>query len=41
VSQTDLPYRILVVTPQRILILDAGKTSVVKARGVVTELSRA
>jgi hypothetical protein len=34
-------YRILVVTPARILVLDAGKTSMKKARGVVTELPRA
>lgn len=34
-------YRIVVVTPQRILILDAGKISMSKARGVVTELPRA
>lgn len=34
-------YRIVVVTPQRILILDAGKTSMAKAKGVVTELPRA
>jgi hypothetical protein len=34
-------YRIFVVTPQRILILDAGKTSMAKAKGVVTELPRA
>jgi hypothetical protein len=33
-------YRILAVTPQRILVLDAGKTSFKKARGVVTELPR-
>lgn len=33
-------YRILVVTPTRILVLDAGKTSIKKARGVVTELPR-
>jgi hypothetical protein len=33
-------YRILVVTPARILVLDAGKTSMKKARGVVTELPR-
>lgn len=33
-------YRIFVVTPARILILDAGKTSMAKARGVVTELPR-
>jgi cytosine/adenosine deaminase-related metal-dependent hydrolase len=34
-------YRILVVTPSRILVLDAGKTSQKKARGVVGELPRA
>ena len=34
-------YRILVVTPQRIVILDAGKTSMAKAKGVVGELPRA
>jgi hypothetical protein len=33
-------YRILVVTPARILVLDAGRTSMKKARGVVTELPR-
>jgi hypothetical protein len=33
-------YRILVVTPARILVLDAGKTSMKKARGLVTELPR-
>lgn len=33
-------YRILVATPQRILILDAGRTSMKKARGVVGELPR-
>ena len=33
-------YRIVVVTEQRILILDAGKTSMKRARGVVTELPR-
>ncbi len=33
-------YRILVATPARILVLDAGKTSMKKARGVVTELPR-
>jgi hypothetical protein len=33
-------YRILVVTPARILVLDAGKTSMKKARGVVMELPR-
>lgn len=33
-------YRMLVVTPQRILILDTGKASMKKARGVVAELPR-
>jgi hypothetical protein len=33
-------YRILAVTPTRIVILDAGKTSMKQARGVVTELPR-
>ena len=33
-------YRILAVTPNRILVLDAGKTSMKRARGVVTELPR-
>jgi hypothetical protein len=33
-------YRIVVVTPQRILILDGGRVSMKKARGVVTELPR-
>jgi hypothetical protein len=33
-------YRIFVVTPGRILVLDAGKTSTKKARGVVAELPR-
>lgn len=33
-------YRILVVTPARILVLDAGKTSMKKAHDVVTELPR-
>ncbi len=33
-------YRILVVTPGRILVLDAGKRSMKKARGVVVELPR-
>jgi len=33
-------YRIVAVTPDRILVLDAGKTSMKKARGVVTELPR-
>jgi len=34
-------YRIVVVTPERILVLDAGKASIKQARGVVTELPRA
>jgi hypothetical protein len=34
-------YRILVVTPARILVLDAGRTSMKRARGVVMELPRA
>ncbi len=33
-------YRILAVTPDRILVLDAGKTSMKRARGVVLELPR-
>jgi hypothetical protein len=33
-------YRIFAVTPNRIVVLDAGKTSMKKARGVVTELPR-
>ena len=33
-------YRIFVVTPVRVLVLDAGKTSMKKARGVVAELPR-
>jgi hypothetical protein len=33
-------YRIVVVTPQRIVVLDAGKTSIKKARGVVAEVPR-
>jgi hypothetical protein len=33
-------YRIIAVTPARIVVLDAGKTSVKRARGVVTELPR-
>jgi hypothetical protein len=33
-------YRIIAVTPQRILVLDTGKVSMKKARGVVTELPR-
>jgi hypothetical protein len=33
-------YRIFVVTPARVLVLDAGKVSMKKARGVVTELPR-
>jgi hypothetical protein len=34
-------YRIFVVTPDRILILDAGKFGMSKAKGLVTELPRA
>jgi hypothetical protein len=34
-------YRIIAVTPARILVLDAGKTSMKTARGVVMELPRA
>jgi hypothetical protein len=33
-------YRILAVTPARIVVLDAGKTSMKTARGVVAELPR-
>ncbi len=33
-------YRIVVATPQRILVLDAGRASMKKARGVVAELPR-
>lgn len=33
-------YRIFAVTPKRILVLDAGKSSMKKARGVVAELPR-
>ena len=33
-------YRIIAVTPTRIVVLDAGKTSMKKARAVVTELPR-
>lgn len=33
-------YRILAVTPTRIVVLDAGKASMAKARGVVMELPR-
>ena len=33
-------YRILAVTPNRIVVLDAGKTSMKTARGVVLELPR-
>jgi hypothetical protein len=33
-------YRIVVVTPQRILVLNAGPWGMRKARGVVTELPR-
>ncbi|WP_328708416.1 hypothetical protein OHB01_15145 [Microbispora hainanensis] len=34
-------YRIFVVTPQRILVLDAGKVTMTKAKGVLAELPRA
>lgn len=34
-------YRIFVVTPDRILVLDAGKASMKRARGLVAELPRA
>jgi hypothetical protein len=33
-------YRILVATSERILVLDAGKMSMKKAQGVITELPR-
>jgi hypothetical protein len=33
-------YRIIVATPYRILVLDAGRTGMRKARGVVAELPR-
>ena len=33
-------YRILVITPQRVLILDAGRDNMRTARGVVAELPR-
>jgi hypothetical protein len=33
-------YRIVAVTPDRIVVLDAGKLSLKKARGVVAELPR-
>jgi hypothetical protein len=33
-------YRIVVITPQRVLILDAGQASMTTARGVVAELPR-
>jgi hypothetical protein len=33
-------YRIIAVTPTRIVVLDAGKSSMKKARGVVTQLPR-
>jgi hypothetical protein len=33
-------YRILAVTPTRILVLDAGKVTMSKARGVLMELPR-
>ena len=34
-------YRIVVVTAQRVLILDAGRASMTRAHGVVAELPRA
>jgi hypothetical protein len=34
-------YRIIAVTPSRIVVLDAGRASFKKARGVVVELPRA
>jgi hypothetical protein len=34
-------YRIVAVTPQRIVVLDAGRSSFKKARGVVAEMPRA
>ncbi|MGA2471417.1 MAG: hypothetical protein ABSG64_12090 [Solirubrobacteraceae bacterium] len=33
-------YRILAVTPERILVLDSGRFNMKRARGVVTELPR-
>jgi hypothetical protein len=33
-------YRIVAVTPQRIVVLDAGRSSMKKAKGVVMELPR-
>ncbi|MGE5136511.1 MAG: hypothetical protein ACM32E_26905 [Gemmatimonadota bacterium] len=33
-------YRMIVVTPARTVVLDTGKVSMKKARGVVTELPR-
>lgn len=33
-------YRIFVVTPRRVLVLDAGKSNMKKASGVVQELPR-
>jgi hypothetical protein len=33
-------YRIVAVTPHRIVVLDAGRSSMKKARGIVTELPR-
>jgi hypothetical protein len=33
-------YRIVVVTPQRIVVLDAGKSSIKNAQGIVAELPR-
>jgi hypothetical protein len=34
-------FRIVAVTPQRIVVLDAGKSSIKKAKGIVMELPRA
>jgi hypothetical protein len=34
-------FRIVAVTPQRIVVLDAGKLSAKKAKGIVMELPRA
>jgi hypothetical protein len=33
-------YRIVAVTPQRIVVLNAGKTSMRKAKGIVMEIPR-
>jgi hypothetical protein len=33
-------YRIVVVTPQRVLILDAGRASMTRAHGLVAQLPR-